>query len=335
MRFEKTRALLDLARALAGSAEGLTLDEMAQIAGVGRRTAERMRDAIEQIFPQLEAVDDPPYKRFRINNGLDRLFQAPTAEELVALNTTALAYQAAGNVDRANALLSLEGKLKASLRSSALRRLGPDMEALLHAEMVAVQPGPRAIEDGDLLLQLRHALKACREVQFVYAGGSRPGEMRHVVPYGLLFGRTNYLVAAEWQQNQPKTWRLDRIQKLEVQDRPGVVPLDFNLAEFAGRSFGTFHGALENVVLRVKPDRAQDAQRWLFHPSQEVTQQSDGSVLVTFQASGMLELCWHLFSWADQVEIIAPESLRTLMVEELRRALAAQVARGATKTDVS
>lgn len=326
MRFEKTRALLDLARALAGSAEGLTLDEMAQIAGVGRRTAERMRDAIEQIFPQLEAVDDPPYKRFRISNGLDRLFQAPTAEELVALNTTALAYQAAGNVDRANALLSLEGKLKASLRSSALRRLGPDVEALLQAEMVAVQPGPRAIEDGGLLLQLRHALKASREVRFVYAGGSRPGEQRHVVPYGLLFGRTNYLVAAERLQDGPKTWRLDRIQELEIQDTPAVLPPDFNLAEFARRSFGTFHGALEHVVLRVKPDRAQDALRWLFHPSQEVTLQSDGSVLVTFHASGMLELSWHLFSWSDQVEIITPESLRTLMVDELRRALAVHVA---------
>lgn len=328
MRFEKTRALLDLARALAGSAEGLTLDEMAQISGVGRRTAERMRDAIEQIFPQLEAVDDPPYKRFRISNGLDRLFQAPTAEELVALNTTALAYQAAGNVDRANALLSLEGKLKASLRSSALRRLGPDVEALLQAEMVAVQPGPRAIEDSGLLLQLRHALKASREVRFVYAGGSRPGEQRHVVPYGLLFGRTNYLVAAERLQDGPKTWRLDRIQQLEIQDTPFVPPPDFNLAEFARRSFGTFHGALEHVVLRVKPDRSEDALRWLFHPCQKVTLQSDGSVLVTFQASGMLELSWHLFSWSDQVEIIAPESLRALIVDELRRALAVHVAEG-------
>ena len=46
MRHEKAAALLDLARALAASAEGLTLDEMARAAGVGRRTAERMRDAL-------------------------------------------------------------------------------------------------------------------------------------------------------------------------------------------------------------------------------------------------------------------------------------------------
>jgi predicted DNA-binding transcriptional regulator YafY len=37
----------------------------------------------------------------------------------------------------------------------------------------------------------------------------------------------------------------------------------------------------------------------------------------------MLELAWHLFTWGDAVEIVSPPSLRTLMVEELKRALAA------------
>ena len=40
MRHEKAQSLLHLARVLAGSAEGLTLDEMAEVAGTGRRTVE-------------------------------------------------------------------------------------------------------------------------------------------------------------------------------------------------------------------------------------------------------------------------------------------------------
>src|ERR1700710_3096156 len=82
MRHEKAGRLLELARMLAGTSEGLTLDDMAERLGVGRRTAERMRDAVRDIFPQLEEVDDPHTKRFRIPAGLDGLFQAPTAEEL-------------------------------------------------------------------------------------------------------------------------------------------------------------------------------------------------------------------------------------------------------------
>ena len=58
MRHDKAAKLLDLARRLASSAEGLTLDEMAGAVDVGRRTAERMRDAIWDLFPQMEELPD-------------------------------------------------------------------------------------------------------------------------------------------------------------------------------------------------------------------------------------------------------------------------------------
>ena len=98
MRHEKAGRLLELARMLASTSEGLTLDEMAERLGVGRRTAERMRDAVRDVFPQLEDIDDPPTRRFRIPAGLDGLFQAPTAEELAALSAAAetFAQQGAG-----------------------------------------------------------------------------------------------------------------------------------------------------------------------------------------------------------------------------------------------
>jgi predicted DNA-binding transcriptional regulator YafY len=51
-------------------------------------------------------------------------------------------------------------------------------------------------------------------------------------------------------------------------------------------------------------------------------------VLVSFRASGMLELAWHLFTWADKVEILAPPRLQALMVSELQNALAAHQANG-------
>src|SRR6201995_4969194 len=110
VRHEKAGQLLELARLLASTAEGLTLDEMAERLGVGRRTAERMRDAVRDVFPQLEEVDDPPTRRFRIPAGLDGLFQAPTAEELAALAAAAEVLAREGAVARAGALKSLEQK---------------------------------------------------------------------------------------------------------------------------------------------------------------------------------------------------------------------------------
>jgi len=322
MRHEKAAQLLELARRLAGSAEGLTLDEMAASAGVGRRTVERMRDALGALFPNLEEVEDPPTKRFRIVGGLDGLFQNPTTEELVELAKAADALHAAGAAGRALALKSLETKLRAAMRGATLRRLGPDVEALLRAETIAVQAGPRPFEDEAVIGAIRGAIKAMKALRFRYDGGSRPGALREVAPYGVMFGHNNYLVAAELGSSQPRTFRLDRVAALEQIEVVAAAPAEFDLQDFASRSFGIYQGGQEDVVLRIAPDRAADALRWRFHPTQRIETQDDGSAIVRFTASGMLELAWHLFSWGGSVTVLAPPTLRRVLIDELGKALA-------------
>jgi len=323
MRHEKAAQLLDLARRLAASAEGMTLDEMAAAIGVGRRTVERMRDALGALFANLEEIEDPPSKRFRIVGGLDGLFQNPTTEELVEIAKAAEALRAAGAAGRALALSSLETKLRSAMRSATLRRLGPDVEALVRAETIAVQAGPRPFEDAAVIGLIRGAIKAMKALRFRYEGGSRPGARREVAPFGVMFGHNNYLVAAELGSNEPRTFRLDRIAALEQIDVVATPPADFDLQYFASRSFGIYQGGKEDVVLRIAPDRAADALRWRFHPTQVVEAQADGSVIVRFTASGMLELAWHLFTWGASVSVLAPPTLRSILVDELGKALAA------------
>jgi predicted DNA-binding transcriptional regulator YafY len=317
--------LLGLARSLAASAEGLTLEEMAREADVGRRTAERMRDALWSLFPQMEEVADPPTKRFRIPHGLDGLFQSPTAEELVELSKAADQLLTSGAPARAEALRTLEKKIRSAMRSGALRRLGPDVEALARAETIAVQAGPRPAEDPHIIGAIRQAVMAMRAIRFRYRGGSRQGAVRDVAPYGIMFGRANYLVAADFKPNgpgEPRNFRLDRIEALEVLEQTAIPPQDFNLQDYATRSFGIYQGEVEEIVLKVAPEAAEDALGWRFHPSQVVEPQADGSVVVRFWATGLLELAWHLFTWGDRVEVVQPQALREVMVRELERALA-------------
>lgn len=321
MRHEKARILIELARRLAGSAEGLTLDEMAEEAGVDRRTAERMRDRIAELFPQLEMVPDPPTRRFRIPAGLDGFIQAPDADELAALAAAAHELEVQGAGVRAAALRSLERKMLSALRGSAKRRLAPDLEALLQAEAIAVQAGPRPSEDEALLGAIREAIKAGRALRFRYAGGSSPGRAREVTPYGLLFGRSNYLVAAEGE-GDPRNWRLDRIEGIEGLARTALPPEGFSLQAYADESFGIYRDDLEDVALRFSPAAAEAARRWRFHVGQTLTDEPDGSVLVRFRASGMRELAWHLFTWGRDVTILAPERLSRMLIDQLREALA-------------
>lgn len=320
MRHEPAGRVLKLSRMLAASAEGLTLDEMASGLEVGRRTAERMRDAVRELFPEMEEIDDPPTRRFRIPGGLDGIFQSPSAEELAALRSAADVLESAGAGPRAELLRGLEHKILAAVRAPARRRIAPDLEALAQAETIAVHAGPRPFEDGAVLGTVREAIKSLMSLSFIYDGGSTPGRRRTVTPYGVLFGRSNYLVAAEGD-GPPRSWRFDRMREVRVGETPAAAPEGFSLADFAQESFGIYHGAMEDVVLRVLPERAADALAWRFHANQVVEPLEDGSVRISFRAGGMLELAWHLFTWSDAIEVVAPESLRLLMVEELEKAL--------------
>ena len=40
-------------------------------------------------------------------------------------------------------------------------------------------------------------------------------------------------------------------------------------------------------------------------------------MIVRFRASGMLELAWHLFTWGDKIEIIAPQLLKTTLADQI------------------
>ncbi|HLK84219.1 MAG TPA: WYL domain-containing protein [Xanthobacteraceae bacterium] len=322
MRYDKTRKILELARALASSAEGLTLDDMCRLTGCSRRTVERMRDTIREVFPQLEEVIDHPTKRFRIPRGLDGFFQDPTAAELSDLGIVIAELREAGATARAASLAELEKKIRAAMRHGRRRATETDVEALLRAERIAVEAGPRPAEDPAVLMMMREALLRMKMLRFIYHGGSRPGASRDVVPFGIIFGRTNYLIGADAGTTKPKHWRLDRVEKLQCLDEPAPPPADFDLAAFSNTAFAYFEGPQEDVVLHVLPRGMEDFQNYRFHSSQCVEAHPDGGAIVRFRASGMLELAWHLFSWSNKIEILQPASLRQQMIAELQNTLA-------------
>jgi len=245
MRLEKTTDVLKLARALASNWEGLTLDEMADFIGVKRRTAERMRDVVEDVFGVLDHVDDGRKRRFRLAaRGLDRFVTTPTLDELTELENAARALETAQAPDRAAHLHSLRDKIGASLRDDDRRILSRNVEDQIRAEAFACQVGPRPMSDPAVLASLREALLAECVVRFNYGGDDgEPPRWRKVVPHGLLFGPRYYLVASIKSRPGPVLFRLDRIHEVKVTDETGRPPETFDLKAYAERSFGVFQGS--------------------------------------------------------------------------------------------
>jgi predicted DNA-binding transcriptional regulator YafY len=321
MRKEPATRLLHLARLFAAEPAGISLDEIAEKFAVGRRSAERMRDAVAEVFPQLEEIEGERPKRWRLPNGLSGVFREPLADELAALRGVAHRLEREGVKNSATLLESLASKIEASLKPARRRMLAPDVEALLEAEGFASRPGPRPVIAPQLFATIRDALLAGRRLAFQYRSeiAEAPAN-REVVPYGLLYGHRVYLVAAFPWAEEPVNYRFDRMSELHVTEATGTRPREFNLDAYAARSFGVFQEEPRDVVLRFVPEVADEVAAFQFHPTQTITREPDASTIVRFRAGGLREMAWHLFTWGEAVRIVAPAELRRTMRALLVRA---------------
>ena len=312
MRYERLKDIIDLAIRLQGSRGGVTLDDIQQELSVSRRTAERMRDAVEWAFGPLETApvhDNRLHWRLQ-SNALRHLVRI-SAEELTALATAAEALDRGGLPEQAAGLRDLDTKLRAVQQEATLERLESDLETLLQAEGLAMRPGPRQPVDAGLLSLLREAILSRRTVQFRYRARSTRQESRQTVePYGLLYGNRAFLVGRTDWSDEPRLWRLTGVSDARLLDERFERDPAFDLQRYARRSFGTFQEKPVRVVLRFDEDAAPDASSFLFHPDQAVEQHEDGTVTVRFEAGGLDEMCWHLVTWGETVTVEKPVRLR-------------------------
>jgi predicted DNA-binding transcriptional regulator YafY len=318
MRYGPSQRLLRVAFMLAGTRTGLTLDEIARELGVGRRTAERQRDVLADLFPQLECWDDEArVRRWRLPGSALAGVAELRAEAVAAVEALGCECAARGEADRAGLLREAAATLRALMRPAALRRAEPDIETLMQAEGIAMRPGPRPRLDAALLPTLRRAILSVQLVAVRYA---RPGcepALHLICPYGTLYGGDGraWLVGHVEGLPHMRLWRLDRIASLDLLDRCFARREDFDLRAYAAQSFGVFQEEPVDVVLRIAPDAAEEAASWLFHPTQTMTREADGALRVSFRAGGVQEMGWHLFTWGTAVTVVAPEELRGALAE--------------------
>lgn len=315
MAYERAADIVRLAPRLQGTWRGLTHDDIERDFEVARRTAERLRDAVEDVFGPLHLVDTGERRHhWRLRTSTLRRLVTVSAEELAELNASAEALDRTGLDERATMLRSLADKLRALLEQDALSHVEPDLQALMLAEGLAMRPGPRPRMDPGLLALLRDAIKGGRVVAFDYrAHATGKITRREVQPYGIIYGNRAFLVGHTDRGTDLHLWRLANISNAAITTQQFPRNPAFDLQEFAKRSFGTFQEEPVAVQLRFAAQVADEVNHFIFHPDQTVTANEDSSLTVRFTAGGLDEICWHLVTWGTHVTIDHPTNLRHRM----------------------
>ena len=306
MRYARQEDLQRLALKMQGSAEGVSLSDIEREFGVSRRTAERMRDALRNAYPQIEELSGESGRKYwRFPPGSLGRMAEPTLDELTAGHRAAAIARREGDEMTAEVLERLLGKVQAMFREDRRRIIAADLEAQLMADGVAFRPGPREDISPEVLSELREAILAGVMISADHRARATAKLSRNtrLGPIALLFGQgRQYLLAWSEYQDDLRLFALAGFERVSLESDVYERPEWFDLQEWLSESFGVWREEPLDVVWHFLPEVADEAAGYVFHPKQQTERMEDGSLVVRFRAGGRQEMEWYLARWGDQVE---------------------------------
>lgn len=314
-RYSRISDLLELITLMQSKVLGVTLTDIVKKFHVSRRTAERLRDAIIDILPQIEEIETlGKEKHWGFTSGFMNEIISFTPDEIAILE----GIKDGLNVDfKKKTMDSVITKLKALSRKQ-ITKVDDAIELIMKSEGVAVTQKPSHKIDIQLIDTVRQAIKQNLRFRAKYDGRDKV-----LAPYGIVYGSNVYLIAVEGEWKNPYVYSLHKFSGIELTNET-FDKGDFDIKEYANNSFGVYQNEVMKVELLFTPEVAKDVLNYNFHPTQKIKQNDDGSVTVKFKASGELEIIWHIFKWGDSVNIVAPAKLKKMYIEYLENVLKKQ-----------
>ena len=301
-RYSRVSDILDLAIFMQSKSLGITISDIMERYNVSRRTAERMRDSLLNIFSsidEIETTDTQKHWGF-INYSINSLITLDK-EELIGLENL---IKRTTNKELKIQLRKTIDKLKAINIKNTLTN-EENIKLLMQTQGHAIKQIPQYKIDIEVLEEVKNALSQSNKLE-----GTYHNKKRILEPLGLIYGEKTYLIAHEKAKGDDiYTYTLHKFKNLKMIDDKFKKP-NFNLQEFANRSFGVYQGEILDVELEFDKELVLEAMDYNFHPTQTIKKQKDGSLLVSFKACGEREIIWHIFKWGAGCKINKPESLK-------------------------
>jgi predicted DNA-binding transcriptional regulator YafY len=211
-----------------------------------------------------------------------------------------------------DSLESLFQKIKATLPPEY-------MTYLRHVESslkVDLKPTKDYSQFREIIDQINEAILNRRHVRITYFVMSRKKtSQRMVAPYRLwFFDGTFYMLGFCHLRKDIRLFAVDRIRKMVLTDTTFEAPQDFDIENFLRDSFGAFLGDPVQVAIHFSPRVAGYVDEKIWHESQVVEKQKDGSLIFKAEIAGTEEIKFWILRWGKDAVVLEPDSLR----EEIR-----------------
>ena len=307
-RLNKAAEIIELAMMFQNSYCGLCIDDIQEHFECSRRSAERMKSLLFEMFPEkVEEVSTSDKKKYwRFIKGTANMLISFTPDDFANLEYLK---GLSNDENRQKELDELIAKIKALTPQKNAMALETDIEAILESEGFAVRQYSRIKADKKVLDKLRQAMLSFKKIEFDY---NTDKGLRHIVlnPYGVIISDKYYLVGFNEYVNDLRLYKVDKLQNLIVKDDYFEKDEKFLLSEYCNNSFSIYQEEPMNITLEFDKSVAEDVLNYHFHPTQKIKQLDNGNIQVKFTSGGKLAICHELFKWGTSVKIKKPTKLR-------------------------
>lgn len=307
-RLNKTEQIIELAMMFQNSYCGLCIEDIEHHFECSRRSAERMKALLFDLFP--EKVEEVPTsekkKRWRFVKGAMNALISFTADDFANLEYLK---GLSNDENKRKELDELIAKIKALTPQKNLQSLDTDVSAIMESEGFAVRQYLGVNIEPKILEELRTSMLAFKKIQFNYPV---KGEIKTITlnPYGLVIADKYYLVGYNEYVGDLRQYRVDKISNLTILDEYFEKDEKFSLTEYCKNSFSIYQEDPITITLEFDKSVAEAVLNYHFHPTQKMKQLENGNVQVKFTCGGKYAICHELFKWGGKVQIKKPVELK-------------------------
>lgn len=137
--------------------------------------------------------------------------------------------------------------------------------------------------------------------------------IRNIEPYALKEFRYRwYIIAKDLKDDRIKTFALDRLSDIEISSHVFENP-QYDVNALFKYSFGIINydnSEVEDIILSFTPRQGKYIKSLPFHESQEIIVDNDKEMRIKLKLCITFDLEQEILSMADNVVVIAPESLK-------------------------
>jgi len=207
-----------------------------------------------------------------------------------------------------DSLESLFQKVKTTLPPGS-KNFIKNVEQTLH---IGMKPHNKYSKFKEIIKQVNDAAVHKKTIEIVYYTMSRKKESkRKVDPYKIWFyNGTFYLVGLCHMRGEVRIFALDRIKMLYQTNETFEVHEDFDFEDFVRPSFGVFQGEPTKVKAWFSSDAAGYIKEKVWQENQQISPQSDDSIIFEAEVAGTDEIKFWIMSWGSHALVLEPESLR-------------------------